>query len=59
MIAHHCVVCKSDYNCPYCHTPQSFICPTLNDDEDANMCDACLDKAAEDMQKWADEQDNP
>ena len=54
MLKHRCY-CGVEYDCPYCHTRDSYICPTLNDDEDGNMCDACLVDAATDMQAALDE----
>lgn len=54
--AFHRCFCGVDYECPWCYTKSSFICPTLNGDEDGNMCDDCLKKAAEDMEAYAESQ---
>ena len=54
-VTHKCY-CGKDYECPYCFTPESYICPTLNGDEDANMCDPCMNKFAEDYQRAFDEE---
>jgi hypothetical protein len=48
-LAQHLCRCGKTYDCPYCHTPNSFACPTINEDEDANMCDECLDKMVTEM----------
>ena len=52
----HKCYCGIDYECPWCGTPEGFICPTVNCDEDAYMCDACIEKFAADYQKAFDEE---
>lgn len=49
-IGKHLCYCKTEYEC---NVP-NWICSTINGDEDANMCDACLNKLAEEMQEWQD-----
>lgn len=44
---HNCY-CGKTYPCPY----PNWVCPTLNGDEDGNMCDECLDKMAAEMEEW-------
>lgn len=51
---HHKCYCGLEYACPYCGTPEGYVCPTVNGDEDANMCSACMDKFAEEYQSWFD-----
>ncbi len=53
----HTCYCGKVYECPWCLTPQSFICPTLNGDENGNVCDECLEKFAVEMQEFADRED--
>lgn len=32
----------------------NWVCPTVNGDEDANLCEACLERIAQEMQAWVD-----
>jgi hypothetical protein len=57
-IIKHICRCKKEYDCPYCGTPESFICPTINEDEDANMCLECLDAMAAEYQRYYLEEKN-
>ena len=34
---HRCKICKNEYDC----TQPDWICPTMNFDENAEMCDVC------------------
>lgn len=43
----HTCRCGNEYPC---NSP-NWVCPTLNRDEDANMCDSCLDNWAEDTHR--------
>lgn len=36
----HTCYCGRVYECPYCGTPDSYICPTLN--EGGGSCEDCL-----------------
>jgi hypothetical protein len=47
----HTCYCGKEYSCSY----PNFACPTLNEDEDANMCETCYEKHAEEMIKYDDE----
>lgn len=51
-MTHHKCYCGVFYACPYCDTPDGYICPTVNSDEDANLCSACYDKAVADMEAY-------
>lgn len=51
---HLCMVCGEDYEC----RAPNWVCPTINDDEDRNMCDKCLEKMAVEMQAWYDERES-
>jgi hypothetical protein len=55
MIQHKCY-CGVLYACPWCGTPDGYICPTVNSDEDANMCSDCLAKWEDEYTKWYMEQ---
>lgn len=46
----HTCYCGATYICEYCLTPNGFICPTVNEDEEANMCPSCLQKMVEAME---------
>jgi hypothetical protein len=49
----HICRCRLVYECPFCGGPNSWICPTVNSDEDANMCPSCLDRVADEYaQAW-------
>lgn len=50
-LAEHKCYCGLIYNCD----DPNWMCPTINSDEQANMCPSCLDKTASDMQKWFDD----
>lgn len=50
---HICMDCKKE---TYCKTYR-WACPWTNEDED-QMCDECLDKAAEAMYKFEEDQSN-
>lgn len=39
MKSHKCY-CGKEYPCSY----PNFACPTINEDEDMNQCDECIDK---------------
>lgn len=54
-MTHKCY-CGVEYECPWCGTSDGYICPTVNGDEDSNMCDDCLDKFAKDYQEWYDKE---
>ena len=41
-MTHPCICCKKEYDCPPCNTNMKWACSTVNDDEDTNMCDACM-----------------
>lgn len=51
LMQHECIKCKVDYTCK----DPNWLCPTVNDDEDRNMCPKCIDEFAEEYQKWYDE----
>ena len=44
------------YDCPQCEAGAGWACSTVNDDEDGNMCDECLDKFAREYQEWYDKE---
>lgn len=50
---HQCRRCRQDVKCPYCFTPGNYICPWINDDED-DMCEACLETTQNEMYEWID-----
>lgn len=49
MIQHKCCVCSEDYDCTPCTENLKWTCSTVNGDEDALMCDSCLDEMAGDF----------
>lgn len=38
---HHTCYCGINYPCEFCGTPDAYICPTVNGDEDGNLCPEC------------------
>lgn len=55
-VTHQCLSCGEAYPCPYCHTNSSFVCSTLNADEDRNMCDECLARFNKAYQEFCDQE---
>lgn len=49
---YHRCRCGVDYECPWCGSDKSFICPTLNGDENANQCDECEARVTQEMEAW-------
>ena len=47
---HHCNYCQKEYPC----SDPNYICPTINSDENRNMCRDCEKKEAEAFQRWID-----
>lgn len=50
---HECY-CKKEYPCQACTSGNSWACSTANDDEDANMCNECLERFAEEASEYED-----
>lgn len=48
---YHTCYCGKEYDCNY----PNWSCSTVNDDEDRNMCDACLVKSSFEQQAYMDE----
>lgn len=47
---HHCKYCHHMFFCAL----KDVICPSLNDDEDANMCDDCREELEEQLARLND-----
>jgi hypothetical protein len=54
-VTHVCRTCRESYDCPFC-PDQGWACSTLNDDEDANLCDWCMTWQAIEYQAYWDSQ---
>lgn len=50
-LSHTCIYCSNEYDC----FEVEWICPTINGDENRNMCDSCHDKLEIELQKYIDE----
>lgn len=49
---HRCKYCTLDYPCLL----TNIQCPTINDDEDSEMCDNCRQKLEDELEKLENEQ---
>lgn len=47
----HTCYCGKVYLCSL----PNWVCPTVNGDEDANLCEVCLERFAQEMQAWVDD----
>lgn len=47
--SHECY-CKVNYEC----TDPNWLCPTINGDEESNLCPECLDREIKEMEKYYD-----
>lgn len=49
LLLHQCNMCGIQYSC----TLPNWVCPTLNNDEDGDMCELCLEKVNQEYEAWA------
>lgn len=54
-IYHQCRYCKNQYECAL----ENYICPTINHDEDMEMCDLCRAREAESFRKALERNEIP
>lgn len=47
MLKHKCY-CGTEYDC----IDPNWLCPTNNDDEEANLCPTCLERQANEYEEW-------
>jgi hypothetical protein len=51
---HICKYCNNQYDC----IEKNYICPTINFDADANMCEVCREKEKQDFLKLMEKLEN-
>jgi hypothetical protein len=51
---HTCKYCGNEYLCDL----KNWICPTINNDEDSEMCDDCRNKLEEELNRLTMEEEN-
>ena len=47
LVQHTCLICHTEYLCPFCATSDEWMCPTKNENEDARQCADCLTNKVE------------
>ncbi len=52
---HTCRFCHNQYECAL----PNWACPTIGNDEDANMCDNCLARLERELQSLSDDEPLP
>lgn len=57
-------MCKLNEHKCYCGVvyfcnDEDFVCPTLNEDEEANLCPECLDREHQKLLEWYYGEDAP